>query len=383
MSAQLTNQLTSQPTPWQHHATRAIVLALLTLSAFVAVSVGTPARACACGAFISDSRLEATHETALVSLDPADDPAAGGKIDETVTVNIATESDADAAAFVMPVPERAKFELADPKLFVDLDELSKPEIKVKEVEIEGDGAGAPGAPDDGEQVIVTDQIKVGPYDVAQLSGTSSKAVATWLEANGFELSDGLGKALTPYLKEGWKIVAVKLTPAGAKKTFADGLPPMQMAFTTDEPVYPMRLSKLGNPTQPFRLYVLADHRMDISNPAPDLDEPEVTFAGWVAPNDLADYPALAKRVTEKRFLTRYDKELEASYITDDITFTQAAADEADRAVVIRTEYVTKSSIPGLSDDSGTNVVAWVGFGVLGLLAVASVVVAVRKRRTTS
>jgi len=163
---------------------------------------------------------------------------------------------------------------------------------------------------------------------------------------------------------------------------------MQMAFTTDEPVYPMRLSKLGNPSQPFRLYVLADHRMDISNPTPDLDEPEVTFAGWVAPKDLADYPALAKRlanrVAEKRFLTRYDKELEARYITDDITFTQAAADEAHRAVVVRTEYVSKGSgIPGISDDSGTNVVAWAGFGVLGLLAVASVVAALRKRRTTS
>lgn len=370
MSAQLTH--------WQHRAARAVVLALLTLTAFAAVSVGTPARACACGAFISDSRLEATHETALVSLDQA----ANGKIDETVTVNIATESDTDAAAFVMPVPERAKFELADPKLFVDLDELSKPEVKVVEKEIDGDGAGAPGGPSGNDQVIVTDQIKVGPYDVAQLSGTSSKAVATWLEANGFELSDGLGKALTPYLKEGWKIVAVKLTPAGAKKTFADGLPPMQMAFTTEEPVYPMRLSKLGNPSQPFRLYVLADHRMDISNPAPELSEPEVTFAGWVGPADLTDYPALAKRVTEKRFLTRYDRDLEASKITDDITFTQAAADEAHRAVVVRTEYVSKRSIPGISDDTGTNVVAWAGFGALALLAVASVVVALRKRRTT-
>lgn len=376
--------------------TRTIALVLMTLSAFAAVSVGTPARACACGAFISDSRLEATHETALVSLDPAGDGAAGaagGRIDETVTVNIATESDADAAAFVMPVPERAKFELADPELFVDLDELSKPEIKVVEKEIEGDGAGAPPGSGDGDQVIVTDQIKVGPYDVAQLSGTSSKAVATWLEANGFELSDGLGKALTPYLKEGWKIVAVKLTPAGAQKsgaekTFADGLPPMQMSFTTDEPVYPMRLSKLGNPTQPFRLYVLADHRMDISNPAPELSEPEVTFAGWVEPADLADYPALAKRLgnegAEKRFLTRYDRDLEASKITDDITFTQAAADKAERAVVVRTEYVTKSGIPGVSDDSTTNAIGWIALGALGAAAVGGgIFVAARRRRTTN
>ncbi|WP_161962467.1 DUF2330 domain-containing protein [Nocardioides speluncae] len=358
-------------------AVRAIVLALMTLTAFAAVSVGTPARACACGAFISDSRLEATHETALVTLDEGRDSKL---IDETVTVNIATETDADAAAFVMPVPERAKFELADPKLFVDLNELSKPEIKVKRVEIEGDGAGAPGDVSGNDQVIVTDQIKVGPYDVAQLSGTSSQAVATWLKANGFKLSAGLGKALTPYLQEGWKIVAVKLTPTGAKKTFADGLPPMQMAFQTAEPVYPMRLSKLGNPSQPFRLYVLADHRMDITNPTPELSEPEVTFAGWVAPEGLADYPALAERVTKKRFLTRYDKELEASKITDDIRFTQAEADEAHRAVVIRTEYVTKGGISGAIEDSGTNVVAWVGFGVLALFGVAAVAFTLGRRR---
>lgn len=384
MSDQLTPHFTSGPMHWQRRAARAIVLAVLTLTAFAAVSVGTPARACACGAFISDSRLEATHETALVTLDEA-----GGKIKETVTVNIATETDANAAAFVMPVPERAKFELADPKLFVDLDTLSRPEVKVKEKVIDGDGAGAPGDPNADDQVIVTDRIKVGPYDVAQLSGTSSKAVATWLKQNGFKLSDGLGKELTPYLKEGWKIVAVKLTPSGAQKSFADGLPPMQMAFTTDDPVYPMRLSKLGNPSQPFRLYVLADHRMDISNPTPELDAPEVTFAGWVAPKDLTGYPALAKRLAiregEKRFLTRYDKELEASYITDDIRFTQATADEAHRAVVWRTEYVSRSSNVFDGDgDSGPSAIGWVAIGALGAAAVGGALFAVaRKRRTAS
>lgn len=363
---------------WARRGLRGLRLALVAaLIAGPAIVFGPgTASACACGAFVSDSRLSATHETAVVRL-------AGGR--ETVTLNIATDTDAARAAFLMPVPSRAGFELADPELFVELDEISKPEVRYREVELDSgaDGAGAPGGPG-GDQVIVTDRVELGPYDVAQLTGTDATAVADWLAANDFELAPELGDALTPYLAGGWYIIAVALTPDAAAETFAGGLPPMRLDFATEAPVYPMRLSAVAEYLQPLRLYVLADHRMDATSPTPGAGEPELTYADWVAPEDLGDYPALAKQVTERTFLTRYDQEVDPADVTEDITFSPAAKDEAYRAVVTETRYVSRPGpIERANEATGGNL-AWIGLGVLGVLAVALVLIfGARRSRTPS
>lgn len=356
-------------------AFRAVLVAALIAGPAIVFGPGT-ASACACGAFIADSRLEATHETALVTL-------AGGR--ETVTLNIAADTDAARAAFLMPVPSRAEFDLADPDLFVELDEISKPEIRYRDVELDPgvDGAGAPGAPDD-EQVIVTDRVEVGPYDVAQLTGTDATAVAEWLTANDFELAPDLGDALTPYLADGWHLVAVALTPGGAASTFDDGLPPMRLDFATDAPIYPMRLSATATSMQPLRLYVLAHHRMDATSPTPGGSEPEVTYADWVAPDDLGAYSALAEQVTERTFLTRYDQEVDPDDITEDITFSPAAKDEPYRAVVTETRYVSRSDPISRANAATDGNLAWIALGVVGLLAVAAVlIVGARRSRTNA
>lgn len=329
------------------------------------------ASACACGAFISDSRLEPTHETAAVTL-------AGGR--ETVTVNIAADTDAERAAFLMPVPGRAEFELADTELFAELDELTRPEIRYRDVEIDpgSDGAGAP-PPGDDDRVVVTDRVELGPYDVAQLTGTDSTAVADWLTANDFELAPDLADALTPYLNDDWYVVAVALTPEGSTSTFADGLPPMRLDFATDTPVYPMRLSATATSTQPLRLYVLADHKMDATSPTPGAGEPELTYADWVAPGDLGDYPALAERVTKRTFVTRYDQKVDPDDVTDDITFSRAGADETYRAVVTRTRYVSSSDPISRLDAAAGGNLGWIALGIVGILGVAAVIIVGARR----
>jgi hypothetical protein len=321
-----------------------IVAVLAVTPLFVGPGV---AGACACGAVLADERLEAVQETALVEV-------AGGT--QAITLNIATETEATEAAFIMPVPARAEFTLADGALFTELDEISAPRVEYREVERDGDGAG--GAPS-GSDVTVTDHVAVGPYDVAQLTGVDSGAVAGWLTTNGFELPPALAGALTPYLAEGWLVVAVRLTPEGSG-TFDGGLPPMRFTFPTTEPVYPMRLSATARYSQPLRLYVLADHRMDISNPAPEGIDPELTFAGWVEP-DPAAYPVVAGLVTERRFLTRYDASFLPEYLTDDIHLTRASADDAYRAVVVETRYVSGSLF---------GQVAWWVLGILAALGLA-------------
>jgi hypothetical protein len=330
-------------------------LLVLTLVALAVLGAGPGvAGACACGAVLADQRLQAVQETALVTLT--------GRT-EAVTLNVAAQTEATRAAFLMPVPARARFELADAKVFAELDDISRPRVEYRDVETDGNGSGG-AAPGGAERVTVIDHTTVGPFEVAQLAGHDSAAVTTWLGANDFELPPALKGALDPYLAEGWLVVAVKLAPDTAGETFAGGLPSMRLTFDTDEPVYPMRLSATAEYAQPLRLYVLADHRMDISNPAPAGPAPQLTFAGAVRPADLADHPVLAKQVHGQRFLTRYDATPEPAEISADIRFTQAAKDASYRAVVTEIRYVSGPAI------SMTGLLSTVGGGTLVLLLVA-------------
>jgi hypothetical protein len=312
---------------------RNIVAKLTTLSLVAAaVLLAGPgvAGACACGAVLADQRLESVEETALVQL-------SGGT--EAITLNLSAQTDATRAAFLMPVPARAKFELADAAVFAELDDLTRPRVEQREVEIDGDGSGgaAPGA---NPGVTVTDHTEVGPFEVAQLTGTDSGAVTDWLGDKDFELPPDLADALTPYLAEDWLVVAVRLTPEQAGQTFDGGLPSMRLTFPATEPVYPMRLSATADYAQPLRLYVLADHKMTAGNPAPEGVGPELTFAGRLRDADLEKNEALAKIAGEQRYLTRYDAFFQPANITDDIHLTPAPADDPYRAVVVQTSYVS-------------------------------------------
>ncbi|MBW4720456.1 DUF2330 domain-containing protein [Saccharothrix obliqua] len=295
------------------------------VAAAVALVIVNPAvsGACACGAFVANDKLSTQRETALVELT--------GRT-EAITLSVLTRSTADRAAFLMPVPARARFEVANGALFGELDEVSRPRVEVREVVADGDGVG--GAPP-GAGATVVDRVEVGPYDVAQLSGTDVTAVTEWLGDNDFTLPPDLGGALAPYLADGWLVVAVRLAPTSG--SLSAGLPPMRLTFETDTPVYPMRLSAVADRVQPLRLYVLADHRVDVGNPAPRGNAPELTFAGEVRPD--ARYPELSALLSGPRFLTRYDGEFRPQHITDDIRITRAATDEPYQAVVVVTKYV--------------------------------------------
>jgi Uncharacterized protein conserved in bacteria (DUF2330) len=344
---------------------RLLVLPLVAVGVLIA-GPGV-AGACACGAVLADERLEPGQETALVQL-------TGDT--EAVTLNLATRTEATKAAFLMPVPGRARFELADAEVFADLDAVSRPRIEYRDVEVDGDGSGG-GAPQGAEPpVTVTDHTDVGPFEVAQLTGTDSTAVTRWLAGHDFELPADLAGALTPYLAEGWHVVAVRLDPDTAGATFADGLPSMRMTFRTDEPVYPMRLSATADHSQPLRLYVLADHRMDVTGPSPGAAEPELTYANRLSRANLAEYPALAELASGPRFLTRYDATFQPDTITDDIHLARAENDEPYRAVVVQERYV--------SSDTAGSVLAWIAIvaGGVVLLTVGFVLWRQGKRAAT-
>ncbi|WP_258037164.1 DUF2330 domain-containing protein, partial [Streptomyces sp. SM14] len=319
-----------------------------------------PAHACGCGAMVTGDgqAITVTEETSLVTWD--------GETQEIV-MRLSVTGDADAAAWVMPVPSRAEVELGEPRLFAELERLTAPEFRTRSYFWpregdwprvgSGDTAGAPGdGADGGVEVVGREQL--GPFDVARLAAGDPRALEEWLRENGFALSERLGGELEHYVTAGWEYVAVRLVP-GAGDEAADEavdrktdesavlggrLEPLHLSFATDEPVYPMRLSRLADNPQRLTLYVLADHRTELAGTIGG-DPVEVTFAGRLDAERTAEGP-LRPFLGQDSFLTVLEQDFpEPGRITDDHELVRAAADTEYREVYYRDRLLTWGGVP--------------------------------------
>jgi hypothetical protein len=101
------------------------------------------------------------------------------------------------------------------------------------------GLSASGAP----KVDVLKVERVGSYDVAVISSPDASALRDWLMEFGVTISPRETSVIETYAKEGWCFVASKLRTA----TESIATPhPLSLRFLTGEPVYPMRLTGVGN-----------------------------------------------------------------------------------------------------------------------------------------
>ncbi|MEV6283589.1 DUF2330 domain-containing protein [Kribbella sp. NPDC051770] len=299
--------------------------------AFGAVLAGvTPAWACACGGYLADaeSRARSNGEHALVSFDGST---------EQIVLSMAIQGSSKKAAWIMPVPSAAEVTLGEASTFDELARVTAPKVverttywPFRDLELfggrGGDTAGAP----PGAGVDVRGQMRLGPFQVVRLGGTSPTDVTGWLQTNGYAVPESLGTNLTPYLAEKWEIVAVKLAPEETDGALSGETPPLKLSFAADKIVYPMRLSKGASTSQAVTVYVAAPYRVDAST-VPDASlTPELLYAGRLD-SGLLKAPAT--------FLTAYSSYFaQPAKITDDYEFTRAATDDSFQ----RTTYVTRN-----------------------------------------
>ncbi|MFF4114277.1 DUF2330 domain-containing protein [Streptomyces sp. NPDC001714] len=327
---------------------RARLLAvLLVLTGIQLGWLAAPAFACACGALVPDAAQQVTvgREESVLRWD-------GTR--EQIVMRLTVDGDADRAAWIMPVPHRATVTLADPALFDQLHTLTAPVHRTRShfwpedgdwpLSTGGDtitgppgrgtGAGAPA-------VGVVDRQRLGPFDVAQLTATDSGALDGWLRSNGFPFPPRLNTALQPYVADRWEYVAVRLAPAAADTALHGALDPLRLAFASDRPVYPMRLSRLAATPQSLGLYVLAAHRMEPRS-AIGGERPRVVYAGRLShrTGELGELAAGAP------YLTAIGQEFPyPSRISADHVLRQAASDTPFQQVVYEDRLRAVAGIP--------------------------------------
>jgi hypothetical protein len=115
-----------------------------------------------------------------------------------------------------------------------------------------------------EEINVIERKTVGIYDTVTLSSKDGSAVVNWLTQNGFITPTNYLPAIRAYASEGWVFVASKIHLDAALEEGAKPHP-LILRFQTPKPVYPLRLTGIGNESCKIDLYVFGAERAEIPN----------------------------------------------------------------------------------------------------------------------
>jgi len=335
------------------------LVGLLLLIGFAA----EPVAACGCGIYITqgdDARV--AQERSLLRWD-------GQR--ELIVMSLGVLGESPQAAIIVPVPSQANVQLADAKIFDELQEMTKPLERVKTEwvffpmmgvgALPPDGAGAPA-------VTVLSRQNLGPFDVANLAATDARVLNAWLDENGFQLDPRAAEILAPNIEKNWTFVAIRVRPDQADARLTGDLAPLAIAFDTNELIYPMRSSALADNQQTVALYILADHRVEKNI---SFGASRVAYAEWIEPSSLAPASTLAPYIERKYFLTKYIDSVDPTQVDGDFTFTFAPQDTIFREVNVK---IIKQDV------SGFVLLACVGAMFLGAAAFVIFLVMFTRRR---
>jgi len=136
-----------------------------------------------------------------------------------------------------------------------------------------------GAATPAQAVSILDRRVVGVFDTTTIASQDPRALQNWLRENQFVVSADSDPVIASYVKEGWVFVAAKL-----RRDLPDlqtSTPhPLSFTFKTARPVYPMRLTGVGNGPLRVELYVFGPRRAT----APHFKIERCTRPGYPTPS---------------------------------------------------------------------------------------------------
>lgn len=99
---------------------------------------------------------------------------------------------------------------------------------------------------------------VGSYEIAVLRPKKGHELNAWLDGNGFaSLPPAADRTVDDYIEAGWVFATVKLT---REEAGSNAPHPIRLVFHSQEPVYPLKLTKLAGGNSNFELFVIGNQR---------------------------------------------------------------------------------------------------------------------------
>ncbi|MFI5306148.1 MAG: DUF2330 domain-containing protein [Polyangiales bacterium] len=215
------------------------------VAGLLALSWYRPAQACG-GFFCSRTPIDQTAEHIIFTVNG----------DGTITayVQIQYQGDRDAFAWVVPVPSVPTLDVFPRLAFQGLDLATQPAYRTY--------CGARLLAQGGSQVAdhgvtVYNQQAVGPFDTVTLGGDSASELVTWLQDNGYRISDAMLPFINFYVNDHMLFLAMKLSPDAN----VSDIEPVVMTYDGTEPMIPLRLTAVAaKPELGVVAFVLADKR---------------------------------------------------------------------------------------------------------------------------
>jgi hypothetical protein len=175
-------------------------------------------------------------------------------------------------AWVLPVRNGAKLELANDEFFNALDRSTQPVVvqpnnfggaagcaltgcSSSEALSASDTAG-PG------EVQVLNQSVVGPYETVTLRATDDDALTLWLKKNSFTIPASIEPTISAYVSEGFDFIALRLRPQCSERS----MQPVRVVTPGADPTLPLRMVAAGIGAKVgITLYVISEGRYEPQN----------------------------------------------------------------------------------------------------------------------
>jgi hypothetical protein len=280
-----------------------------------------------------------------------------GNNTEHLILSVSFEGDAEDFAWVIPLPAKPEISVTDAELFWELSDFTAIEVPGGKGGFGCLGGFEGTTPGDQEGVDVIEEQVVGPYATAILSATNATALADWLNTNGYIFPEDGEEIVSEYIEKEWYFVATRINamvdidllgyeeepeeePIAA---LAEGaIEPIVLSFTSDEIVYPLRITSLSATQPQVLLYVLADHVM-----VPEQYPLYVGYGEWednaftlefgsnVSVEDLPEYYEILPELVstylpgDEFYLTKLRGSISADQMVDIELVSYAEADSLD------------------------------------------------------
>lgn len=262
---------------------------------------------------------------------------------EALTILPAFYGDASGFAWIVPVPGLPELELANRQLFYDLDSVTSPVYRSRDGDwgcLEQRDYDVLAGANDGVQII--DSETIGYYQTMIVSSDSAPALLDSLTAWGFLHPgnvDAATAAINDYVERSWYFVTMQVDSDALDEYYYDdyyyvpyyygGLDPITLTFSTEAPVYPMKISAYSAAEDTrVHLYIKANHRLTF-------DGAQTYYANRFSTEELAElpyHPSLHQVFQPGDYLTKLRRGYSPAQMTQDIYLVQAASDEEFRLV---------------------------------------------------
>jgi hypothetical protein len=243
-------------------------------------------------------------------------------------------SEADSFGFLIPSPTKPELDESGNEAFDVLRKLTEPEIKRVPVP-EGVKKAAPkDAEKEPNRVKVLEEKVVGNFHAAILEADSADALVDWLKNHGYAYSPEVEEWAEPYIKDGWKITALKVAKDRDGKALQNvNASAFRMSFKTERPLFPYRepdnrsVADALKPDRLLRIYFIAEARYQGETTFERPWKGEVAWSGEVSAADrktVLDHLKLPDTTGPARWwLTEFEDHWAYRLALADITFSRS------------------------------------------------------------